>query len=347
MHVLTGTRGKDRDQRREGIFPGTDWVPGNAWVPGPAWCPIVIPTPVLVPSSPNPFMHCVLLADLAALISQHGAGVLHSRDTIPPEAMTAYWTATRNRLDLWHQVLKRHQTATEEGDYLVLSQWWKEHRGVLEEVFVGELLCRVMATLATNLDRRESVEEWSPVTHSVFLSHLEVSNRVQKILLLGRGHRVTDAVRLNRLRLGVARWVDPLIGRMSTGDTDSLQYAVDQPRAAKFADDYRSLAPGPSRRMSAFLLNASMTETLRRRTSDAAMLPAANAAIGRSVMLMLRPDLFDSVGVLKSLWLHRLQQSADRADRVVEELSQEDPHSETIDAMESVHHDGFGRWYMT
>lgn len=291
-------------------------------------------------------MHCVLLADLAALISQHGAGVLHSRDTIPPEAMTAYWTASRNRLDLWHQTLRRNQVATENGDFLVLQQWWKDHRGVMEEIFVGELLSRVVATLAANLDAREKSEEWSPVTHSIYLSHLEVSNRVQRILLLGRGHRVTDAVRLNRLRLGVARWVDPLVGRMSIEPTDSLSYSVDPSRAAKFADDYRSMAPGPPRRMSAFLSNASMSEMLRRRTSDAAALPAANAAVGRSVMLMLRPDMFDSVGVLKSLWLHRLQHSSDQTDRVVEELVDGNHDGEATDAMETMHHKGFGRWYM-
>jgi hypothetical protein len=291
-------------------------------------------------------MHCVLLADLAALISQHGAGVLYSRDTIPPEAMTAYWTATRNRLDLWHQVLKRHQVASEKGDFLELRNWWNQHLGVLEEILVSELLCRVIATLAANLDAKESVEEWSPVTHAIYLSHIEVTNRVQRILLGGRGHGVSDAVRLNRLRMGVSKWVDPLVGRMMNSEFDSLQYAIEPMRAEKFGEDFRSLSPGTARRMSAFLMNASMSEMLRYRTGDVPALPSANAAVGRSVMLMLRPDLFDSVGVLKSLWLHRLQSGADRADRVVEELSSNNLDGESAGALETMHHTCFQRWYM-
>jgi hypothetical protein len=291
-------------------------------------------------------MHCVRLADLAALISQHGTGVLYSRDAIPAEAMTAYWTATRNRLDLWHQVLKRHQVASEKGDFLDLRHWWDQHLGVLEEILVGEILCRVVATLAANLDAKETVEEWSPVTHAIYLSHLEVTNKVHRILLVGRGHSVSDAVRLNRLRLGVSRWVDPLVGRMMNSPSDSLHYAVEPMRAEKFGEDFRSLAPGSARRVSALLMNASMNEMLRLRTGDTAALPSANAAVGRSVMLMLRPDLFDSVGVLKSLWLHRLQSGADRADRVVEELSCGDLDGRSGDAMETMHHACFQRWYM-
>ena len=59
------------------------------------------------------------------------------------------------------------------------------------------------------------------------------------------------------------------------------------------------------------------------------------------------PDLFDSVGKLKSLWLHRLQIDTDRTDRVLDELSATNiDHAATSTGIEMTHEKYFERWYM-
>ena len=166
-------------------------------------------------------------------------------------------------------------------------------------------------------------------------------------MLFGRGNSVQDAVRLNRLRQGVERWTDAMIGRMSARTPATIQYAIDTSRAASHAEEARTYADGPSRATAAQLMNAAMHDMLRRRTSDKAALPEANGAVVRSVMLMLRPDLFDSVGTLKSLWLNRLEIDSDRTDRVLDELNGADiDEATTANSIDTLHEPFFERWYL-
>lgn len=292
-------------------------------------------------------MHCVLVADIAALVSQHGPAVLYRGDTIPPEAVTQYWANSRTRFELWHQMISRYRHAEQSGDALLMRSWWREHIVVLEEVLVSEMLTRVLAALAAGLDRAGDCEEISPVTHAVYLTHVEARNRVQQMMLFGRGNSVQDAVRLNRLRQGVERWTDALIGRMMVQHPAHIQYAINSDRAGEYAREMRSYGHGPARDTASWLMNAAMNDMLRRRTSAEAALPEANRGVTQSVMMMLRPDLFDSVGKLKSLWLHRLQIDTDRTDRVLDELSATNiDHAATSTGIEMTHEKYFERWYM-
>ncbi|MCG8648511.1 MAG: hypothetical protein MI861_01685 [Pirellulales bacterium] len=292
-------------------------------------------------------MHCVLIADIAALISQHGPAILYRRDTIPPEAVSQYWTSSRSRFELWHQAMARYRQAENDSDWMAMRRWWREHLVLLEEVFVTEMLTRVIAGLAAGLDEQCETDEISPVTHAIHLTHLESRNRVQQLMLFGRGNSVHDAVRLNRLRQGVERWTDAMIGRMAVQSPATVRYAIDVTRAQAYAEDLRGFGHGVSRETASWLMNAAMDDMLRRRTSPAAALPVANRNVAQSVMLMLRPDLFDSVGNLKSLWLHRLQIDSERTDRVLDELTQANlDQAATATGLEMTHDSHFERWYM-
>jgi len=293
-------------------------------------------------------MHCVLAADLAALVSQHGPALVRGADEVPPEAVAQYWYTSRQRADLWHQAMTRYRSASRSGDSVAMRDWWHDHIAVLEEVLVTEMLTRVLATLAVGLDAAADAEdEVSPVAHCVFLSHVDASNRVQKLMIEGRGSRVQDAVRLNRLRTGVQRWTDALIGRMTFPTGGPAPYAFDSARAQEFAAEARGYAAQGPRDTASLLMNAAMHEMLRHRTSPVAALPEANRAVSACVMMMLRPDRFDSIGVLKSLWLHRLTSVPKQADRVIEELIAADiDGATTAGGLEMVNEPYFARWYL-
>ncbi len=292
-------------------------------------------------------MHCVLTADLAALMSEHGLAILRTRELIPSEAITQYWTSTRNRFELWHQTLARYRRAEESGDVLQLRQWWKDHAGVLEEILVTEMLTRVIAAIGAGLDDPHEDDEVSPITHAVHLSHLEARNRVQRIMLLGRGNSVHQAIRLNRLRRTVEHWTDLLVGRVAADSMKPAKYGINVHRTEQFASETRAQGFGSLSRTSARLLNVAMHESIRRQTDTQVALPQANQLVASSVLMMLRPDLFDSVGILKSLWLHRLQSGTDHADRVIDELQFPNiSHAPTACAMEMLSDDHLGRWYV-
>ena len=211
---------------------------------------------------------------------------------------------------------------------------------------MSEMLTRVIASLAAGLDDAAEKDEISPITHAVYLTHLEARNRVQQLMLDGRGCSVPDAVRLNRLRKGVETWTDAMIGRMSVSNPRLVRYSIDPSRATAHAREMRAYGHSAGRDTAVWLANAAMHETLVHRTSATTALPHANRTVADSVMLMLRPDLFDSVGSLKSLWLHRMQIDSARTDRVLDELLAPDlSDATTATGVEVTHNNTFARWY--
>lgn len=261
-------------------------------------------------------MHCVLIADLASLLSEHGPAIIRSRQQFASKAVADYWATSRNRFELWHQSLARYRRAEESGDYQTLRDWWREHVMVMEEVLVTEILTRVVAAIAAAAEAEREVEEISPVTHAVQVSHVEARNRVQRIMLFGRGNSIEDAVRLNRLRQTVERWTDAMIGRMVDRSGRCLQYAFEPSRAAIHYEDLLPLGQGATRRTAMWLMNASMHDALRRRTCTRTALPEANRRVAQSVMRMLPSGLFDGLGTLKSIWLHQLESTPLASDQM-------------------------------
>ncbi|MAI72373.1 MAG: hypothetical protein CMM01_15880 [Rhodopirellula sp.] len=290
-------------------------------------------------------MHSVLLVDLAAVVSEHGPAILYGRDTLSPEALTKYWTATHARFSLWHQAMARYRRAEQTEARDDMDVWWSDHTSLMEEILVSEMLTRVLAALGAQMDAGSEDEEVSPVTHAILLNHLEASNRVHQIMLKARGTTATKAERLNRIRQGIESWSDVLIGRMSTRNPAPLQYALDRKRATEYADEAALQGHGVLRKTSNALMNISMHNMIFQRMSSEPALPAANREVSRSVMLMLRPELFDSVGVLKSLWMHRLENSVAQTDRMLDELTSADIHeAETSDSLELTGGSYFERW---
>ncbi len=260
-------------------------------------------------------MHCVTLADLAATLAQHGPSLLAVRSELTAQTIMRYWTASRSRHELWHRAMGRFREAKNRGDFMTLHHWWTEHAPVLEDVFVSELLSRVVAAIATEAVRRtespgECDENLSAIAHGVFVAQLEASNRVSEILLDGGGARTRDIVSLNRLRYGVDRWSDWLVARISLHPSRCFDYAIDVERCKTFNEEVRETATGEHRDMTTWLMNAAMRDMLVRRTSDAAGLPNANYEVASAALGLFRPELFDDYGVPKSLWLHRLQREA-------------------------------------
>ena len=136
-----------------------------------------------------------------------------------------------------------------------------------------------------------------------------------------------------------------MIGRMSGGTDRSLQYAFDISRAGHYREDIRRLGRGAPRSTAMWLMNASMRDTLSRRTSRQTGLPEANRAVTQSVLLMLRPELFDSLGTLKSSWLHRLETDNQWCDRAPEWDHDLEPNASEHQPLADCDHLPTERWY--
>ncbi len=94
-----------------------------------------------------------------------------------------------------------------------------------------------------------------------------------------------------------------------------------------------------------WLMNASMHDTLSRRTSQRAALPEANRAVCQSVLLMFRPNLFDSFGTLKSIWLHQLESGGKHGDQALVLHDPGSPHEDDEPSSWEADQPHFERWY--
>lgn len=290
-------------------------------------------------------MHVVKLAELAAVMAYHGPALLYRHASVPPNAVSCYWTASRQRQNLWHQSLMRFDRAADQADPLRMRRWWLEHFGVLEEIFVSELLTRVIAAIADGVDRASGCDEFSPIAQAIYLSHLDVRNRVQAVILDRRGCTVYDAVRLNRLRRTIERWTDVLIGQLAGYDRELARYGIDIHRTALHASESDWQTTSPARETIQWLTRASMANSIRRRVAANASLPHANKSVADSVLLILRPDLFDSVGTLKSLCLHRIENQTQLTEQMIKDYLRADLNaSPTMSAIDMMHDAAITQW---
>ncbi|MGV3483942.1 MAG: hypothetical protein ACO1RT_05955 [Planctomycetaceae bacterium] len=258
-------------------------------------------------------MHCVELAELASLLSRQAAALLLLRPTIAQDSLTRYWVQSRQRIESWHRAMAEYLALENAGRPLAMQTWWSDHQSMLEDVIVSESLTRVFAAIGMGLDAAANQQEVEPVTHSVFLSHLEARNRVLQLLLFGRGESVSQATSLNRLRRASERWTDRLLAPVIAVHRAAVAYAIDPQRAIAYVHELREVQSPAAQSVACWLAQLAMRTTLAERTSRRPGLPGSNREVAYSVLACLESECFDSCGLLKSLNAARMERAA--ADR--------------------------------
>lgn len=291
-------------------------------------------------------MHAAQLVDLAAVLALHGPSLLYQQNLVSEEVMQNYWIVNRARFDQWHRRFGTHRQFEMDNDHQALSDWWKQNPGLADEVLLSEPLTRIFAAIGMALDLATEIEEISPITQSVYVSHLEARKRVLQIIVADSTMPLGEAVRLNRLRATVERWTDTLLGYlMSQAGECTLPLGFDQARIRGFAEDAKQMPGGAAWETTCWLLSAAMRDAMVRQCREETAFANENRNVADSVLMSLRPDLFDSVGILKSLWLHRLERGAEQTDRVLKQLSLADiTNADILGSYETVRDNQFGRW---
>lgn len=291
-------------------------------------------------------MHSIQLVDLAAVLALHGPSLLYQQNLISEEVMQKYWIVSRARFDQWHRRLGQHREFELDNNQRALVDWWRENPGLSDEILLSEPLTRVFAAIGMALDLSTEIEEISPITQSVYVSHLEARKRVLQIIVDDHTMPMGEAVRLNRLRSTTERWTDTLLGYLTVQAGDcTMPLGFDHSRIRAFADEARQLPLGAARETTCWLLSAAMRDAVIRLSCEQVAFAKENKDVADSVLMSLRPDLFDSVGVLKSLWLHRLERGAEQTDRVLKQLALADlSDADILGSYETVRGSNFGRW---
>jgi hypothetical protein len=102
---------------------------------------------------------------------------------------------------------------------------------------------------------------------------------------------------------------------------DTSAFAFSRARVREFGDDWgREQRPVGADAVAGQLLLGSLRSAFEGCTLAHSPHPELNDRIARSMLATLPAQLFDSTGVLKSLWLWRLEQITSDSQGMVEEL---------------------------
>ncbi len=258
-------------------------------------------------------MHACDLLELAAIVSAHGPQLIQSGQRVPAGAAEQYWTASKVRLDRWGRSLK-------EGP--------EKNLDVLEEILISEVLTRVWTAVLCGYDRRHGTDEVEPVARSVLIGHMEARHRVLTLMVGQRGINAAAAMKLNRLRRRAERWTDMLLARLA-GACPIAEFAADPQRARDFADDARCRGGRPFGRQAWPLVMMSLRAAFRRSVSPNSPNADLNGRIAAAILSFFPPEVFDSTGLLRSLWMMRLSNITDDTQGMIEELLAVEPTAPT------------------
>ncbi len=276
------------------------------------------------------------LIELAAVVSAHGPVLIRGSGQLSTNSIDEYWTASKCRLDRWGRSLKSLSDETagrsRQGRSGRGRSRWPFFRSVIEEILTGEVLTRVWTAVICAYDRHRGTELVEPVVRSVLIGHLEARHRVLTLLVHGPGIDAEQALKLNRLRRRTERWTDMLIGYLA-GQYEVTEFAVDPARAKDFAEDLSHQSRLAGGRHVWPLVLGSLRAAFRQGLSPISPNADLNTRIATSIVSCFQPELFDSTGVFRSLWLLRLTNiTADTQVMLDELLSLEDhPATEAED----------------
>ena len=237
-------------------------------------------------------MHVHELADLAALAAVHGEQLVAADANTMDQMLSAYWKASRCRLDRWCRSLA---LVAKHPD----REAWTEYEiGALEEILVSDLATRVVAAIAVAHDARLSANESAPVARNIFTSHADVRQRA--IALAIAPHRdQQQAEDFLALRRQCERWTDLLLAYL-TPHVVVDEFAADAARVGDFAFDAREhLRLGASSDMAVTMIVAGMRSSLGPLFSSGTPNSDLNQEIATALIGGFTPDFFDSHGHLQ------------------------------------------------
>jgi hypothetical protein len=272
-------------------------------------------------------MHVRDLVEVAGVVALNGPLIVRRAESLSQTHLEQYWTTSKCRCENWHRALKYFAPAADERSRQDFDNCM-ELRSTLDEIFVSELLTRVWCAVLVAHDRQWQMSVDEHLARSVLISHMEARHRALALLLDTQGFSMREALAINRLRRRTERWSDVLIGGL-LGEADVREFAVDTDRAIDFAADLDRRRASPGGRQAWRLTLVSLRNAFQKGLCPIAANPDANARITASILGCFPDELFDSTGLLQSLWMMRLSTVASDAQGMIEDLLRPDPQVDT------------------
>ena len=129
-------------------------------------------------------MHSSHLAELGSWVAIHSGSLVYGEQEQPMLSATAYWTASKVRLQRWITSLKMFEN--DFSDPQRRHEPWPAFQIVVQEILMSEMLTRVWSAAVLTHDWYHDRDELHGLAHSVHVSHIEAKNRAIRIMLKGQ-----------------------------------------------------------------------------------------------------------------------------------------------------------------
>ncbi len=265
-------------------------------------------------------MHPRQMIETAGLLSLQSAELLRGGAGLCSDALSEYWIASRCRLDCWGRALRTlgHSSSAppgEEGGDLLMR--------LSEEIALSEALTRVVAAIGCVYDGKRRSEEAGPIGLNTLEAHRETAGRMKALRLAWWPKDSPRACLARSLTHQAEHWTDALLAYVSTAvPIDHL--AIDPSRLLEYAYDSQAHgfeASRASNQLLALALRASFAGA-----RQPALNPELNRRIAGAAVALFGSEGFDSLGLMKPVWMLRVERHTDDTTALVDRLfSDEEP----------------------
>ncbi len=234
-------------------------------------------------------MHARHLVEIAAWTAANAATIADSINQDITLFSDTYWVAHKSRSLRWSLALK-----TFEKDLVADSARhnpWPALEIIVEEIVAAEVLTRVWAAVMVSVDLQHQRVNYAPMAHSIFISHIEVRNRVMRLLLAAQIQNEQLFNRVNQLRKMVEKWTDLLLG-MFPDQRAARKFAFDLERLQDHAREQRLYSSAELRQRTGILLG-SIESSFRSLCNKWSANPELNRRVVDGLIACVGPGTFD------------------------------------------------------
>lgn len=251
------------------------------------------------------------LLEVAGLVAFHAPSLLVETSRLNDEAIGSYWLASRYRLDRWGYALRAYGRATrgQTGDPAVRLA------PLAEEIVACEVLTRCVAGICLAHDRLHHRHESAPLGKNILTGHREAIDRLHQVAGTWWSHESTSRHVLHAFVERCERWTDMLLGYLHS-TCDVSEFAFDPPRMIDFSDDHSSAQSHGHELRCGNLLIVSLRAAFGDVGTDSPN-GDLHSQIAGAALGCFGPRAFDSLGILRSTWLDRMQHTIEETDAML------------------------------
>ncbi|XZE46198.1 hypothetical protein SH467x_001471 [Pirellulaceae bacterium SH467] len=264
-------------------------------------------------------MHSSWLVEIASVWAYHASARVEEDLPFPSEAVHTFWVQNRTRFSSWNALLTAQQRRMDSLSMGSRVQAWQRLKSIMEEILLAEPLSRVSVAIAARLESRRIDDDTRAILHNVYTTHQEVRHRCLKIISQGILSGNPEADELNSLRHYLEHWTDLLLGYFAN-HSEATQYSHNPTRVAEFSEEYSDRMLGEQSKLVWSLLIASCRAWLNKHVAHRPVSPRINQLISEAALGMIHPNLFDSMGLMRSHLVHRIEKGLDQAGETIQRL---------------------------